>query len=294
MTGKCDPFSGSLFLPVDPFFMRLIAVKSSEFIVNILRSIVEFVIYGDKCDCMISEAVVGKLNKDTICLLAKVQEDVVVSFPLYTAAIKFACHEEQMIRIAVRALTLSIYNVRDDMVYEFMTTPPVSQYFSDSVIILREKCFRIDILVSDRKDTCTNVRMNELLREIDEVTDDLSYFKDVLNVGNLCLSKLLMSSLLSILVVPILLPSLRLNRNLESLSMSALTSLYILTRIVQIIGGQELVDTLGIGHKFPCGVLSYGGNMDFRAISSNDLSEIQKLLMNSLTPMHVIEENYDD
>ncbi|KAK1287075.1 hypothetical protein QJS10_CPB19g00457 [Acorus calamus] len=95
--------------------------------------------------------------------------------------------------------------------------------------------------------------MNELLREIDEVTDDLSYCKDVLNVGNLCLSKLIMSNLLSILVVPIILPSLRSNQNLEGLSMSALTSLYILTRIVQIIGGQELVDTVELVISFHVG-----------------------------------------
>lgn len=33
-----------------------------------------------------------------------------VSFPLYTEAIKFFHHEEGMVRIAVRTITLSVYN----------------------------------------------------------------------------------------------------------------------------------------------------------------------------------------
>lgn len=52
----------------------------------------------------------GKLNGDTLCLLVKVQEGAVTSFPLYTEAVKFAHHGEKMIQTAIRSLTLSIYN----------------------------------------------------------------------------------------------------------------------------------------------------------------------------------------
>ena len=38
------------------------------------------------------------------------QKDAVVSFPLYSEALKFAYHGEKMIQTAVRALTLNIYN----------------------------------------------------------------------------------------------------------------------------------------------------------------------------------------
>lgn len=55
-------------------------------------------------------AVSGKLNKDNICLLLKVQEGAVTSFPLYTEALRFAHHGEKMIQTAIRSLTLSIYN----------------------------------------------------------------------------------------------------------------------------------------------------------------------------------------
>jgi protein CLEC16A len=37
-------------------------------------------------------------------------QEEVVSFPLYTEAIKFFHHEEGMVRIAVRTITLSVYN----------------------------------------------------------------------------------------------------------------------------------------------------------------------------------------
>ncbi len=37
-------------------------------------------------------------------------QDEVVSFPLYSEAIKFFHHEEGMVRIAVRTITLSVFN----------------------------------------------------------------------------------------------------------------------------------------------------------------------------------------
>ena len=38
-------------------------------------------------------AISGKLNKDTISLLAKTEDDEVTSFPLYVEALKFAFHQ---------------------------------------------------------------------------------------------------------------------------------------------------------------------------------------------------------
>ncbi|RYR67990.1 hypothetical protein Ahy_A03g014461 [Arachis hypogaea] len=52
----------------------------------------------------------GKINRDTLCLLVNVHGDVVVSFPLYTEALRFSHHEEKMIQTAVRTIALNIYN----------------------------------------------------------------------------------------------------------------------------------------------------------------------------------------
>lgn len=55
-------------------------------------------------------AISGKLDRNTISLLVKTQNDEVVSFPLYVEAIRFAFHEESMVRTAIRALTLNVYH----------------------------------------------------------------------------------------------------------------------------------------------------------------------------------------
>lgn len=88
----------------------------------------------------------GKLNRETIYLLVNVEEDMVVSFPLYSEALKFARNEEKMIQIAIRAVTLNVYNACDDMVLAFLTTPPASEYFSDLVLHLRDQCLHFDSL----------------------------------------------------------------------------------------------------------------------------------------------------
>jgi enoyl-[acyl-carrier-protein] reductase (NADH) len=39
------------------------------------------------------------------------------------------------------------FAVTDDMVYQFITTPPVSSYFSDLIHNLKEQCTHLDNLV---------------------------------------------------------------------------------------------------------------------------------------------------
>ncbi|XLS66317.1 hypothetical protein HN51_026291 [Arachis hypogaea] len=96
-------------------------------------------------------AVSGKINRHTLCLLVNVHGDAVVSFPLYTEALRFAHHEEKMIQTAVRTIALNIYNVSDEMVYKFIMTPPVSDYFSVMVGRLREMCIPLDAFLHKKK-----------------------------------------------------------------------------------------------------------------------------------------------
>ena len=49
------------------------------------------------------------MNNSSVCISFGI-EDEVVSFPLYVEAIRFAFHEESMVRTAVRALTLNVYH----------------------------------------------------------------------------------------------------------------------------------------------------------------------------------------
>ncbi|XP_077235640.1 protein TRANSPARENT TESTA 9-like isoform X2 [Tasmannia lanceolata] len=240
---------------------------SNEYINSIILQPYEFDA-GDLAHYYISflRAVSGKLNRDTICLLVKVQEDTVVSFPLYTEALKLAWHEEKMIQIAVRALTLSIYNVSDDMVLAFITTPPVSEYFSGLVLNLKEQCYNLDALVSSTKDNYTYKMRKGLLLEAEKVVDDLYYFKDVLRVGEPRLSTLMIEKLLSLFVLPVLLPSLLSNQTTE-LQISSVTSLYIISRLLQVVDAKELVNSVASALLNPHTVLSMSSDRDI--ISTN-------------------------
>ncbi|OMO68546.1 hypothetical protein COLO4_29595 [Corchorus olitorius] len=189
-------------------------------------------------------AVSSKINKDTLCLLVKVHGDVVSSFPLYTEALKFAQHPEKMIQTAIRALTLNIYNVSDDMVYQFVTTPPASKYFSDLVSSLREQCLHLDALVHSTEEKCTHQKNNEIFLETDKIIDDLYYFKDILSVGESRLSRVVTQNLLSLLIFPLLLPLLQFGDSKGSFNISAVTSLYIVSRLLQVVGGKHLVNAV--------------------------------------------------
>ncbi|MBA0713306.1 hypothetical protein Golax_012347 [Gossypium laxum] len=132
---------------------------------------------------------------------------------MYTEALKFAQHEEKMIQTAIRALTLNIYNICDDNVYQFITTPPASIYFSDLVSSLRKQCLQLDALVNSSEDKCTHQRNKDIFLKTDKIVDDLFYFKDMLSVGESRLSRVVTQNLLSLLILPLLLPLLKLGEN---------------------------------------------------------------------------------
>ncbi|TYI10712.1 hypothetical protein ES332_A09G160800v1 [Gossypium tomentosum] len=187
-------------------------------------------------------AVSSKISRDTLCLLVKVHGDVVVSFPMYTEALKFAQHEEKMIQTAIRALTLNIYNICDNNVYQFITTPPALIYFSDLVSSLRKQCLQLDALVNSSEDKCTHQRNKDIFLKTDKIVDDLFYFKDMLSVGESRLSRVVTQNLLSLLILPLLLPLLKLGENKGSYNISAVTSLYIVSRLLQVVGGKHLIN----------------------------------------------------
>ncbi|EEF28149.1 conserved hypothetical protein [Ricinus communis] len=214
---------------------------SNDYINSIIAHQYNFDV-GDLAPYYISflRAVSSKINRDMLCLLVKVRGDVLVSFPLYSEALKFAQHGEKMIQTAVRALSLNIYNVSDDMVYQFVSTPPASKYFSDLVHKLKEQCVHLDSIVLATEGACINQRRKDLLLQTDKIVDDLYYFKDILCIGASCLSEVVTQNLLNLLVFPILLPLLQLRQN--DVNLSAITSLYILCRLLQIVGGKKIIN----------------------------------------------------
>ncbi|XP_030483052.2 protein TRANSPARENT TESTA 9 [Cannabis sativa] len=215
---------------------------SNDYINNIIEHQYQFN-RGDLAQYYVSflRAISGKVNKDTLCLLVKVKGNSVVSFPLYNEALKFAFHEEKMIQTAVCSLALSLYYVCDDMVYQYITTPPVSKYFSDLVIRLSEQCSHLDFLVRASEDTCIEHKRKQLFLQADKIADNLYYLKDILNIGESRLSRLVAENLLSLLVLPILQPLLQ-SRKRNVSNLSGVTSLYLVSRLLQVIDGKGMMD----------------------------------------------------
>ncbi|KAL5742088.1 hypothetical protein ACOSP7_028820 [Xanthoceras sorbifolium] len=250
---------------------------------------------GDLAPYYISflRAVSNKINRDTLCLLVKVNGDVVTSFPLYSEALKFAQHGEKMIQTAVRALTLNIYNVSDDMVYKFVTTPPVSKYFSDLVHALREKCIYLDGLVQATEEPYTYQRRKAILLESNKIVDDLYYFKDVLSVGDSQLSKVVSQNLLSLLVFPILFPLLQLRQS-NDFRVSVVTSMYIVSHLLQVVGGKNIINSVAAVLLFPCKTSRLRDSTEGKATSGISHEHSFFKLLNDMEIMEVLEKISSD
>ncbi|XP_044481106.1 protein TRANSPARENT TESTA 9-like isoform X1 [Mangifera indica] len=251
---------------------------SNDYINNIIEHTYEFEA-GDLAPYYMSflRAVSNKINRDTLCLLVKVDSDAVTSFPLYTEALKFAQHGEKMIQTAVRALTLNIFNVSDDMVYQFVTTPPASKYFSDLVHSLRKKCIHLDGLVKAAQETYTDQKKRDILLESDKIVDDMYYFKDILSISESHLSKAVTKDLLNILVFPLLLPSLQLRQSNE-FHVSAATSLYIVSQLLQVVGGKNMINSVAALLLFPYMALRIRDAIEGDTIDGTDACSFYNLL----------------
>ncbi|KAK3226976.1 hypothetical protein Dsin_006838 [Dipteronia sinensis] len=264
---------------------------SNDYINSIIAHTYEFD-GGDLAPYYMSflRAVSNKINRDTLCLLVKVNGDVVTSFPLYSEALKFAQHGEKMIQTAVRALTLNIYNVSDGMVFQFVTTPPISKYFSDLVHTLREKCVHLDGLVQDTEEPCTHQRRKEILLESDKIVDDLYYFKDVLSVGDSQLSKVVTQNLLNLLVFPILFPLLQLRQS-NDFHVSVVTSMYLVSHLLQVVGGKNIINSVAAVLLFPYKTSNLRDSIEGKATSGISHEHSLFNLLNDMEIMEVLENS---
>ncbi|KAH7674728.1 CLEC16A/TT9 N-terminal protein [Dioscorea alata] len=188
-------------------------------------------------------AISGKLNRNTISLLVKTRNDEVVSFPLYTEAIRFAFHDESMVRTAVRALTLNVYHVGDESVNKYVSSGPLSDYFSSLVNYFREQCIKLDGLVSEAAKNPDSSELTSCIHtSVDEIEDNLYYCSDVISSGVPELGRLITESILHLLVFPLLLPAMRKQHTVSQISLT--TSLYLLCCILHIVKTKELASII--------------------------------------------------
>ncbi|RDX92605.1 Protein CLEC16A-like protein, partial [Mucuna pruriens] len=187
-------------------------------------------------------AISGKLNKNTISLLVKTRNDEVVSFPLYVEAIRFAFHEENMVRTAVRAVTLNVYHVGDECVNRYITSAPHTDYFSNLVSFFRKQCMDLNRLVCETLKNPGPDSTSTIISAVDEIEDNLYYFSDVISAGIPDVGRLITDSILMLLIFPILLPSLRIV-NINDMQSGVVTSLYLLCCILRIVKIKDLANT---------------------------------------------------
>ncbi|XP_031096090.1 protein TRANSPARENT TESTA 9 [Ipomoea triloba] len=188
-------------------------------------------------------AISGKLNKNTISLLVKTQSDEVISFPLYVEAIRFAFHEEGMIRTAVRALTLNVYHVGDEAVNRYVVSAPHADYFISLIKFFREQCVSLNRLVSNASKNLGADAISSAISSVDEIEDNLYYISDVISAGIPDVGRLITDSILKFLIFPLILPSLRMEV-VDDTEIGAATSLYLLCCILHIVKIKDLANTI--------------------------------------------------
>ncbi|EPS69887.1 hypothetical protein M569_04875, partial [Genlisea aurea] len=190
-------------------------------------------------------AIGGKLNRDTISLLLKTENDEIVSFPLYIEAIRFAFHEESMIRTAVRALTLNVYHVGDDAVNRFVARAPQAEYFLNLVNFFRDQCVHLNQIVSDASKDQGIDATSSISTVVDEIEDNLYYFSDVISAGIPEVGQLIMENILRLLIFPLILPSLMIEPReayTHELGLADICSLYLLCCILRIVKIKDLAN----------------------------------------------------
>ncbi|KQJ82044.1 protein TRANSPARENT TESTA 9 isoform X1 [Brachypodium distachyon] len=188
-------------------------------------------------------AISGKLNKNTISLLVTTKNDEVISFPLYVEALKFAFHEDSMIRVAIRTLTLNVYHVGDESVNRFVSRVPLSDYFSDMVKHFQKQCIDLDkLVVRSSRNASSSVAMASIEDAIVQIEDALYYFSDVMSSGIPDLGDFITENILQLLVFRIVLPSLQ--RQSTELLISVSTSMYLLCCILHIFKDKDMASTV--------------------------------------------------
>lgn len=137
-----------------------------------------------------------KLNNHTIHFFYNEHTN---DFPLYTEAIKFFNHNESMVRIAVRTLTLNVFKVEDKAMLKFIRDRTAAPYFSNLVYFIGKHVIELDACVTNAQHG-SSTRLSDLVAEH---LDHLHYMNDILCLRIEALNAVLTDHLLHRLLVPL-------------------------------------------------------------------------------------------
>ena len=195
-----------------------------------------------------------KLNDHTIHFFFNEHTN---DFPLYTEAIKFFNHNEKMVRIAVRTLTLNVFKVEERSMLKFVGDHTAVPYFSNLVWFIGNHVLEIDnCLRKPIKDQQMLIKLDDLVAEH---LDHLHYLNDILLLRIDDLNEILTDHLLNRLLVPLYIYSLvapgdastpkhdddgDLSTCRERPRISRIVSLFLLSQVFLIISYDSLVQQL--------------------------------------------------
>jgi protein CLEC16A len=185
-----------------------------------------------------------KLDKSTIQFFFNEAEQ---DFPLYTEAIKFFNHEESMIRIAVRTLTLNVYKVEDEAMRKYIINSTAVPYFSNIVWFLRQQCHTLASLV----DASTHANRRKLDDLVAEMLDHFYYLHDMFNLGIDSMNRVLSDHFLKNLLIPLFVGSLLGGSSGEE-RITPVLSLFLLAQVFSVFAYKPLVNALAQALIHPC------------------------------------------
>ena len=146
-----------------------------------------------------------KLNARTILFF---YNEKAVDFPLFVEAIKFFNHSDNMVRIAVRTLTLNTYKVSDPRMQKFIVDRTCLPYFCNLVWFLKEQTLNMSRMIEDKQLMAAASGVGKLDEVVENMIDFMMYLQDILSLNNDRMSGILTDQLLSHYVLPVLIGSL--------------------------------------------------------------------------------------
>ena len=88
-----------------------------------------------------------RVNADTVHFFFNPETNP--QFPLLTEALKFYQHDDHMVRVAVRTLSLNIYRVSDERMRHFIAAQTAVPFFSNLIWEMMRRYRELDGLVSE-------------------------------------------------------------------------------------------------------------------------------------------------
>lgn len=127
------------------------------------------------------------------------------SFPLFVDAVKLVGHDDQMVRTAVRTISLQAFRIEDPQVRTFVLNHAANDYFPELACALRDLWLRVDVTAAHATEQSKSKvhSANELQQDL------LLYLADILDLEIPELSEALEQNILEHAVNPVLVAALQ-------------------------------------------------------------------------------------